>query len=41
MLIWKPSWPSEEKARRVLSGEMRGEMEMVPRCVMACWLAPS
>ena len=22
-------------------GEMRGEIEMVPRWVMACWLAPS
>ncbi len=35
MRIWKPSWPSEEKATRVLSGETRGEMETVPRCVMA------
>ena len=34
MRIWKPSRPSEEKARRLLSGEMRGERETVPRWVI-------
>ncbi len=41
ILIWKPSGPSEVKARRELSGETRGESEMVPRWVTGCWLAPS
>jgi hypothetical protein len=41
ILIWKPYLSSALKAMRELSGEMRGEMAIVPRWVMACWLAPS
>ena len=32
---------SELKASREPSGEIRGEREMLPRCVNGCWFAPS
>ena len=38
---WNPSRLRELNAIRELSGETRGESEICPRCVMACWLAPS
>jgi hypothetical protein len=37
MRIAHPSPPSDANAIRELSGEMRGEIEMLPRCVTACW----
>jgi hypothetical protein len=36
MRIVQPSLPIDEKARRVLSGEMRGEREMLPSFVTMC-----
>ena len=36
MRIAQPLRPSVEKAMRELSGEMRGESEMLPRCVIWC-----
>ena len=36
MRIDQPSLPRVAKATRELSGEMRGDSEMLPRCVTAC-----
>ena len=41
IMISQPPLLIELKARREPSGEMRGDREMLPRCVICCWLAPS
>ena len=40
MRMAQPSRPREANARRELSGEMRGEREMVPRCVICVLILP-
>ena len=41
IMISQPLLVIELNASREPSGEMRGESEMLPRCVTCCWLAPS
>src|SRR6266404_2818323 len=41
IMISQPPFVTELNASREPSGEMRGDREMVPRCVIGCWLAPS